>query len=118
MKYRFMMLRDGMLGRRRPLEEVWGDTRPGIHSVGDPQLHPVEEPGRSTEGANRTLIQSACSLLTRTAVVWGFFCARSGKGGWVSDDGADLVRSQHPLRPVPAQPAEPAWHSMPRDLVL
>jgi hypothetical protein len=58
-----MLLPDGMLGRRRSLEEVWGDTRPGIHSVGNPQLDPDERPAMSTEGASRTLIQSARTLL-------------------------------------------------------
>jgi hypothetical protein len=75
---------DRMLGRSRPLDEDWGDTRPGIHPVGGRQPYPVEDRETSTEDADRTLLQAARRVLASTAIAWGFFSARSAKGDQAS----------------------------------
>jgi DNA-binding response OmpR family regulator len=47
---------DRMLSRGRPIDEVWCDTRPWVHSVGGHCPFPTEDLEMCTEGADRTAL--------------------------------------------------------------
>ena len=78
----------GIFARSRPLDEVWADTRPGIHSVGGCRSSADSEIGAA--GSDRTVVQAARRALTKATSAWRALAAHNGNRDPASDRDVDL----------------------------